>query len=121
VNAAVPNCNGCPPNPKAVRNYDGLELRLTKRFSHQWFGEFSYTYSRLYGNYDGLTSTDISDSIGRNGANTDRAFDEPFMQFDAHGKVTADRSFWGPGNRPPFFCLGTESCGAANLGCGVPL
>jgi hypothetical protein len=87
VNSTVPNCNGCPPNPKAVRNYDGLELRLNKRFSRNWFGAFSYTYSRLYGNYDGLTSTDISDSVGRNGANTDRAFDEPFMQFDAHGKV----------------------------------
>ena len=87
VNAAVPNCNGCPPNPKAERDYDGVEFRLTKRFSHQWFGSFSYTYSRLYGNYDGLTSTDISDSQGRNGANTDRAFDEPFMQFDAHGKL----------------------------------
>jgi hypothetical protein len=87
VNATVPNCNGCPPNEKAIRNYDGLELRLTKRFSHQWFGEFSYTYSRLYGNYGGLTSTDVSDGVGRNGANTDRAFDEPFMAFDAHGKV----------------------------------
>jgi hypothetical protein len=87
VNSAVPNCNGCPPNPKAQRNYDGIEFRLTKRFSHQWFGVFSYTYSRLYGNYDGLTSTDISDAVGRNGANTDRAFDEPFMQYDAHGKL----------------------------------
>jgi hypothetical protein len=87
VNSVVPNCSSCPPNPKAVRDYDGLELRLTKRFSNQWFGMFSYTYSRLYGNYDGLTSTDISDSVGRNGANTDRAFDEPFMSFDAHGKL----------------------------------
>jgi hypothetical protein len=87
VNANVPNCNGCPPNPKAIRNYDGAEFRLTKRFSNNWFGAFSYTYSRLYGNYDGLTSTDISDSQGRNGANSDRAFDEPFMQFDAHGQA----------------------------------
>jgi outer membrane receptor protein involved in Fe transport len=87
VNSQVPNCNGCPPNPKAVRNYDGLELRLTKRFSRQWFGMFSYTWSRLWGNYDGLTATDISDSVGRNGANTDRAFDEPFMQFNAHGQL----------------------------------
>ncbi len=87
VDNVVPNCNGCPPNPKAIRNYDGIEFRLTKRFSRQWFGEFSYTYSRLYGNYDGLTSTDISDGIGRNGANSDRAFDEPFMQFDAHGNA----------------------------------
>ena len=89
INSVAPNCNGCPPNIKAIRNYDGLELRLTKRFSHDWFGAFSYTYSRLYGNYDGLTSTDVSDGIGRNGANTDRAFDEPFMSFDAHGKSDA--------------------------------
>jgi outer membrane receptor protein involved in Fe transport len=87
VNKTVPNCTACPPNPKAVRNYDGLELRLTKRFATNWFGSFSYTYSRSYGNYSGLTATDVSDSIGRNGANTDRAFDEAFMQFDAHGKV----------------------------------
>jgi hypothetical protein len=86
VNAQVPNCSACPPNPKAVRNYDGLEFRLTKRYANNWYGEFSYTYSRAYGNYGGLTSTDISDSIGRNGANSDRAFDEPFMSFDAHGK-----------------------------------
>jgi len=86
INSTVPNCNGCPPNIKAVRNYDGIEFRLTKRFSHQWFGAFSYTYSKLWGNYDGLTSTDISDGIGRNGANSDRAFDEPFMSFNAHGK-----------------------------------
>ena len=85
INKVVPNCNGCPQNPSAARNYDGLELRLTKRGS-RYFGSFSYTYSRLYGNYSGLTSTDVSDGIGRNGANVDRAFDEPFMQFDAHGR-----------------------------------
>lgn len=86
VNATVPNCNGCPPNPKARRDYDGVELRLTKR-STKFFGSFSYTWSRLYGNYSGLTATDISDGgAGRNGANADRAFDEPFMSFDAHGK-----------------------------------
>jgi len=88
VNSQVPGCTACAKNPKAVRNYDGLELRLTKRFSKQWFGSFSYTYSRLYGNYTGLTATDLSDGgAARNGANTDRAFDEPFMQFDAHGGV----------------------------------
>jgi hypothetical protein len=87
VNTSVPNCSGCPKNPKAVRDYDGIEFRLTRRFADNFFGSFSYTYSRLYGNYSGLTSTDVSDGIGRNGANTDRAFDEPFMSFDAHGKA----------------------------------
>jgi hypothetical protein len=87
VNTKVPNCPSCPVNPKAVRSYDGLEFRLTRRFAQNWFGSFSYTYSRMYGNYTGLTSTDVSDGIGRNGANSDRAFDEPFMSFDAHGKA----------------------------------
>src|SRR5205814_9417965 len=81
-----PNCNGCPPNPKAVRNYDGVEFRLTRRGGNKT-GSLSYTYSRLYGNYSGLTATDISDGQGRNGANTDRAFDEPFMSFDAPAKA----------------------------------
>jgi Carboxypeptidase regulatory-like domain len=88
VNATVPNCNGCPPNQKAIRKYDGVELRLTKRYARSWFGTFSYTYSRLYGNYTGLTATDVSDGgAARNGANSDRAFDEPFMQFDARGRA----------------------------------
>ena len=62
---------------------------MTKRQgSSNWFGSLSYTYSRLYGNYSGLTATDVSDGGGaRNGANTDRAFDEPFMSYDSHGKL----------------------------------
>ncbi len=72
----------------ASRRYDGVEFRLTRAASAKWFGTVSYTYSRLYGNYSGLTATDISDGGGgRQGSNTSRAFDEPFMSFDAHGKV----------------------------------
>jgi hypothetical protein len=79
---------GCPANPKAVRNYDGLEFRLTQHGSAKWYGTVSYTYSRLRGNYNGLTSSDISDGgAGRNSPDVGRAFDEPFMQFDSHGKV----------------------------------
>jgi hypothetical protein len=89
VNAHVPtfDCTGCPANPKASRRYDGLEFRATKR-SSKWLGIASYSYSRLYGNYSGLTATDISDGGGaRNSPNVDRAFDEPMMSFDAHGKL----------------------------------
>jgi hypothetical protein len=81
-------CAGCPPNPVAQRRYDGLEFRLTRASTAKWFGALSYTYSKLYGNYSGLTATDVSDGGGgRQGSNTSRAFDEPFMSFDAHGKV----------------------------------
>jgi hypothetical protein len=91
ADAKVPSyeCTTCVANPKANRSYDGIEFRFTKRpGASNWFGSLAYTYSRLYGNYSGLTATDVSDGGGaRNGANADRAFDEPFMQFDAHGKV----------------------------------
>ena len=81
-------CPTCPPNPKAVRNYDGVELRVTKTTSHGFAGMFSYTYSSLWGNYAGLTNTDQTDGgvTGRNSPDTSRAFDEPFYYFGANGK-----------------------------------
>jgi hypothetical protein len=81
-------CAGCPNNPQAVRNYDGLEFRLTKAQTQGWSGMFSYTWSRLWGNYTGLTTTDQIDggSPGRNSPDTTRSFDEPFYYFAANGK-----------------------------------
>ena len=81
-------CPTCPPMPKAVRNYDGLELRVTKTPTRGWSAMFSYTYSSLWGNYTGLTNTDQTDGgvPGRNSPDTSRAFDEPFYYFGANGK-----------------------------------
>jgi hypothetical protein len=81
-------CPTCPPNPKAVRDYDGVELRVTKATTHGWGGLFSYTWSRLWGNYTGLTTTDQTDggATGRDSPDTTRAFDEPFYYFGANGK-----------------------------------
>jgi hypothetical protein len=89
INTTVPSfeCTGCPPNPPAARRYDSIDVRLTRRAAAGLNGALSYSWSKLWGNYSGLTATDISDGQGRNGANTDRAFDEPFMSFDAHGRV----------------------------------
>jgi len=81
---------GCPPNIKAARSYDGVEFRLTKATSKNWFGMFSYTYSKLRGNYSGLTSTDLADGGGgRNAPNNSRAFDESFFQYDAYGRSSS--------------------------------
>ena len=41
-----------------MRNYDAVEFTFRRRFSRNWFGNFSYTWSRLYGNYSGLASSD---------------------------------------------------------------
>ena len=98
-------CASCPHNPVAVRNYDGVEFRLTKGTSHGWAGTFSYTWSRLWGNYTGLTTTDQTDggSTGRNSPDTTRAFDEPFYYFttkgnSANGPLPTDRPNTFKGN-----------------------
>jgi len=83
-----PSTGLCPPANliPGARSYDGIELRLTKSSSNHWFGMFSYTYSRLRGNYTGLTTTDVADGGGgRNAPNNSRSFDEPFFQFNANG------------------------------------
>ena len=91
-NPATPfgTCTGCPNNPTSIRDYDGLEFRLTKSQARGFSGMFSYTYSRLWGNYAGLTTTDQSDGgiTGRNSPDTTRSFDEPFYYFGANGKST---------------------------------
>jgi len=80
----------CPtcPMPEAVRNYDGMEVRLTKSTSHGFAGMFSYTWSSLWGNYTGLTTTDQIDggTTGRASPNTTRAFDEPYYYYTHEGK-----------------------------------
>lgn len=81
-------CPSCPNNPEAVRNYDGVEVRLSKTTSKGWAGMFSYTWSSLWGNYSGLTTTDQTDggTTGRSSPDTTRSFDEPFYYFGANGR-----------------------------------
>ncbi|HEX8476674.1 MAG TPA: TonB-dependent receptor [Pyrinomonadaceae bacterium] len=73
-----------PPTPRAIRRYTGLEIRLDKRFSNNWYTNLSYTRSKLYGNYSGLAS---SDENGRTDPNVSRLFDLPFLSFDSFGNV----------------------------------
>jgi len=80
-------CPSCPQAPRAERRYDGLETRLRYR-GKRLVGQLSYTYSKLYGNFSGLTDTDVTDaSGGRHNANNNRTFDLPEMQFTTTGKV----------------------------------
>jgi hypothetical protein len=84
----TPLCPTCPPAPPAIRRYDGLETRLSYRIGSKFFGQVAYTYSKLTGNYSGLTDTDITDGNGgRHNANNNRSFDLPEMQYTTSGKV----------------------------------
>ena len=69
--------------PKPKRDYDGVELALNKRLSNNWSGRVSYLWSRLYGNYSGLSQTDEN---GRQSPNVGRLFDYPLMMFGQDGQ-----------------------------------
>ncbi|MBI4475232.1 MAG: hypothetical protein HY646_21395, partial [Acidobacteria bacterium] len=75
--------NPAPPLPKAVRNYDGIEVRFRKLLSQRWSINTSYLWSRLFGNYGGLAS---SDENGRTSPNVDRYFDGEYLLFDSKGR-----------------------------------
>jgi hypothetical protein len=47
-----------PETPRAKREYLAVNISLDKRLSNNWLGGFSYTWSRLWGNYAGLASAD---------------------------------------------------------------
>lgn len=88
---------GYPTTPKAKRNYDAIELRLDKRFARNYQFAASYTWSRLYGNYSGLASSDeITDGAGRSSPNVNRYFDVPWLGYTekgvlAEGRLATDR------------------------------
>jgi len=82
----TPFCAECPAVQRAVRDYDGVEFRLAKRPTGRWFGAVSYTYSKLRGNYAGLTNSDPTDGGGgRHAPNNGRAFDIPNMTYNVNG------------------------------------
>jgi hypothetical protein len=79
--------------PKAERDYDSVEFALEKRLDHNWFLRGSYLWSRLEGNYPGLSQTDEN---GRTSPNVGRLYDYPLMMFQdggeaAFGRLPTDR------------------------------
>jgi hypothetical protein len=88
----VAKANGFPC-AKAQRDYRAFEVRVDKRLSNNYFFNASYTYSRLFGNYSGLAS---SDEAGRSSPNVNRFFDLPFLGYTAtgapdNGRLATDR------------------------------
>jgi hypothetical protein len=126
----APICPSCPLQPKATRAYDGVEFKVTKTVGNKWFINAFYTYSKLTGNYPGLTSTNISDgSGGRQSPNNNRSFDQPQMQFTSHGKpfggpLPTDRpnTFQAYGSYRQKWFAGNSSLGISqSLFQGTPL
>lgn len=94
---------GSFPMPKAKRQYDAVELGISRRFSGNWFASGNLTISRLYGNYAGLAGSDEirtpttgvsaataqqqAGSIAREGGNLNRGWDVDDAMFDAYGNL----------------------------------
>lgn len=84
MTATVPTANGTwLPFPLAERSYNGLELVFEKRMADRWALRASYLWSRLYGNYTGLTQ---GDEQGRLSPNVGRNFDNILMAYEQDGE-----------------------------------
>ena len=75
------------------RRYDAAEVVLDKRLSNHYYYSLNYTYSRLYGNYSGLAS---SDELGRTSPGVNRFFDLPHLGYTStgqpdNGRLATDR------------------------------
>jgi hypothetical protein len=83
--------------PKAKRDYDAVEFSFDKRYAENWSLRLSYLWSRLYGNYSGLSQ---GDENGRTSPNVGRLYDYPAMMFDQKGQPVFGRL---PTDRPHQF------------------
>jgi len=130
------------PTPKPVRNYDALEVSVTRRFSKNFFASASYVYSRLWGNYSGTANSDeiltpttgtssgtsqqSLGSVARAGVNATRAWDLDEVMFNSHGQYLFGRL---PTDRPHVFKLfgnysfrwGTQVGGFFRAQSGIPV
>jgi len=63
---------------EAQRDYNAFQASVERRLVNGFYFNANYTYSRLFGNYSGLAS---SDENGRDDPNVSRYFDVPFQGF----------------------------------------
>jgi len=98
---------GGQPIPRPKRQYDALEIGIDRRLAKNYFFSANYTFSRLYGNYAGLASSDEittpttgvssataqqqAGSVSRPGGNANRAFDLDELLWDARGNIVEGR------------------------------
>lgn len=123
LHAEVANQFGYVKVAEPQRRYDAMEIRVDRRFADNYFFQTNYTYSRLYGNYSGLAS---SDENGRTSPGVNRFFDLPFVGFTVNGdpdngRLATDRphvfnfygaynwNWWGSGKNSTEFSLFTTA------------
>jgi Carboxypeptidase regulatory-like domain/TonB dependent receptor-like, beta-barrel len=109
--------------PTAQRDYDSVEFAFDKRFRNNWYLRTSYMWSRLYGNYSGLSQ---SDENGRTSPNVGRLFDYPLMMFQdggtpALGLLATDRTHQFKTQFIYVFPFGTSIGANQYIASGLPV
>jgi hypothetical protein len=117
-----------PAQPKAKRDYNGVELEFTRRLTNRWSVHGSYLWSKLEGNYSGLSSSDEIDAAGngRNSPSVNRVFDSIVMSFDGNGQpvfgaLATDRRHQFKAQGIYEFAFGTTVSGNLYLASGTPI
>jgi len=119
-----------PECPKAKREYYAVNLNFEKRLSNNWLAGFSYTWSRLTGNYAGLNSSDepaaSTSSNARNDPNVNRYWDAWFTMRDASmnpidGLLPTDRPHYLKAYGSYMFPFGLTFGVVANAYSGTPI
>jgi outer membrane receptor protein involved in Fe transport len=128
---------GLPDQPKAVRDYDAVELDVRKRLTSRWSFWGRYWWSRLHGNYSGLATSDevyaYSDFYdpaqtirARTSPNVNRDFDALAMSFaenavPSYGPLPADRPHQLRLQALYDFKFGTSVGATFNAASGTPV
>ncbi len=73
--------------PEAERKYYALEFTFKRRFADNWMLQGSYTWSHLYGNYEGS----VNSEIGQDDAGITQSFDYAGLMDNATGNLAQDR------------------------------
>ena len=101
---------GYVKSAKPQRLYKAFEVVLNKRLSNSYFFNLNYTYSRLFGNYSGLASSDeitLATGNGRTSPATNRFFDYAINGYTATGEP--DNGFLASDRRSAFKAYGGYS------------
>jgi len=111
------------PLPKAVRDYDAVEISARRPLAERWAFSLSYQWSRLYGNYSGLSQ---SDEDGRVSPNVGRVYDYPLMMFDekgvpVYGRLATDRPHQMKGYVVYSTAFGLSASVFEFVGSGLPV
>jgi hypothetical protein len=87
LQSKLDNLEGLAAAPKPERTYDAITLSAQHRFGRRFSAQAFYTYSRLYGNYNGLYDAD-NNYFAPNGGNS---YDTPDLVLNRKGRLANDR------------------------------